>query len=82
MDLISPAVSEVIVELATKRGTEKTICPSEVARVVWPQGWRQHMDEVRSAAFSLKSEGKILILQKGHEIVDTEVKEPIRIKIR
>lgn len=75
------SVSATILALATARGTDKTICPSEVARTLWPDEWRNHMEEVRSAAFTLRDEGKVRISQKGKEVLDTEVKGPIRIRI-
>ena len=37
---------ERILELAMKRGTEKSICPSEVARSLF-KDWREHMDDCR-----------------------------------
>lgn len=75
------SVSQTIISIATARGNNKTICPSEVARTLWPTEWRKHMEEVRSAAFTLRDEGKVKILQKGEEVLHTEVKGPIRIRI-
>ena len=37
---------ERILELAMKRGTEKSICPSEVSRSLF-KDWREHMDDCR-----------------------------------
>lgn len=75
------SVSATILAMAAARGRDKTICPSEVARVLWPDEWRTHMNEVRSAAFDLRDEGKIQISQKGEEVLNAEVKGPIRIQI-
>lgn len=75
------SVTTAILELASERGNNKTICPSEVARMLWPDEWRNHMEEVRLAAFSLRDEGKVHILQKGEEVSDTKIKGPIRIRI-
>lgn len=74
-------VSVTILVLAAERGNDKTICPSEVARMLWPDEWRIHMEEVRSAAFCLRDEGKVQISQKGREVTDHKVKGPIRIRI-
>lgn len=74
-------VSKTILVLAAERGNDKTLCPSEVARLVWPDEWRNRMEEVRLAAFALRDEGKVQISQKGREVTDNEVKGPIRIRI-
>ncbi|RYF26219.1 MAG: DUF3253 domain-containing protein [Flavobacteriales bacterium] len=67
--------------MATERGSEKTICPSEVARKLFPNDWRKHMEDVRSAAFLLQKEGLVAVSQKGKLVVSDEVKGPIRIRI-
>ena len=74
-------VAETIITMATIRGTAKTICPSEVARKLWPDDWRKHMQEVREAAFVLRSTGCIRILQKGAEVSENLIKGPIKIQI-
>lgn len=75
------SISKTILSLATQRGHSKTICPSEVARKLWPANWRPHMEEVRTAAFALRDQGQVRILQKGIEISSNEVVGPIRIAI-
>ena len=63
------------------RGPGKTICPSEVARKLFPEDWRNQMEGVRTEARKLVKEGKLLITQKG-EIVDPEAcKGAIRLKL-
>ena len=75
------SIANTILELAAARGCDKTICPSEVARTLWPQQWRKHMDEVRQTAYILRDEGKVLISQKGRQVPGEAVKGPIRIRI-
>jgi hypothetical protein len=72
---------ETILHLASLRGSDKTICPSEVARNIWPDNWRKHMAEVRNAAFHLRDEGKVQIKQKGKPVEGNELVGPIRIAI-
>lgn len=74
-------ISSAIIEQATVRGKEKTICPSEVARKLWPNKWREHMEEVRKVAFTLRNSGRILITQKGQTVTVDDVTGPIRIQI-
>jgi len=74
-------VSQAIISMATDRGADKTICPSEVARALFPDNWRKHMDEVREVAIGLQQQGKVAITQK-RELVDLDnIKGPIRIKL-
>jgi len=74
-------ITDTILQMAAERGVDKTICPSEVARTLFPEDWRGHMEEVRQHAFDLQRHGKVSITQKG-ELVDLEnIKGPIRIKI-
>lgn len=74
-------ISETIVELSAKRGKNKTICPSEVARKLGPDEWRNYMEEIRKTAFALRDAGKIVITQKGNVVVGNEVVGPIRIRV-
>lgn len=61
-------IATAIVDLATTRGADKTICPSEVARHLGGQdeaAWRPLMDPIREQAVRLVSEGTIVIKQGG-----------------
>lgn len=69
-----------ILDLLKARGSQKTICPSEILSAELKQN-KQVMEEVRSAARRLHSEGKILILQGGHPVDPSTAKGPIRLKL-
>jgi hypothetical protein len=75
-------ISETILLLATQRGRDKTICPSEVARELSPDDWRTYMKEIRKIAFELRDAGKVRIMQRGTEVAGSEVIGPIRIQIK
>jgi hypothetical protein len=62
--MTSPAES-VIFELLTAREAGKTICPSEAARVLDPEGWRRLMPQVRSVAVGLARQGRLEITRHG-----------------
>ncbi len=74
-------ISDTIMKMATERGADKTICPSEVARTLFPADWRMHMDEVRQCAVDLQRTGQVSITQKGEPVDAENIKGPIRIKI-
>jgi CHASE3 domain sensor protein len=72
----------VVMELVCERGSEKTICPSEAARAVASDNWRELMDDVRAVARDLHHKGNVQIEQQG-KIVDSEdFSGPIRLRLR
>jgi hypothetical protein len=70
-----------ILTVTTQRGPEKTTCPSEIARMLFPDDWRKHMKEVVDIAIDLHNQGKVVITQKGIPVDVDHIKGPIRIKI-
>ncbi|MFC4210182.1 DUF3253 domain-containing protein [Pedobacter lithocola] len=74
-------ISTTILAVATKRGLEKSTCPSEIARMLFPKDWRKHMKDIVDVAIDLNNQGKVAITQKGIPIDVNHIKGPIRIKI-
>jgi len=74
-------ISELILAVATQRGIDKSTCPSELARMMFPDDWRKHMKEIREVAVVLHQKGKVLITQKGEPVDTDNIKGPIRIRI-
>jgi len=74
-------IADKILFMSSQRGPNKTICPSDVAREMFPGDWRKHMEEIRMEAIILNNDGKVLITQKGINIDTNHIKGPIRIKI-
>lgn len=76
-------LNELIMSMAKKRGTQKTFCPSEIARQFSSKEneWRALMEPVRIAAAKLIDQGQLVCKQRG-EIVDIRTaKGPIRLQI-
>ena len=64
---------------ALLRGREgTTICPSDAARVVGGENWRDLMPLVREVAAALSDQGEVRITQKGRP-VDSHAKGSIRL---
>lgn len=60
---------EAILALTAARGPEKSICPSEAARLyAGEQRWRSVLGEVRKAAVRLALAGHIVITRKGKPV--------------
>ena len=74
------ALESAITELLARRGAGKTICPSEAARLLYPEGWEQHMGSAREAARRLVARGEIVVTQRGKVIDPTGAKGAIRLR--
>lgn len=83
-----PSVSEAqlreaILTLARERAPAKTICPSDAARAVGGDRWRDLMERARDVARDLAKAGEVEIMQRGEVIdPDTQWRGPIRIRAR
>lgn len=56
-----------------------TICPSDAARVVGGEGWRDLMGLAREVAGELAANGQIRVQQKGVDVDPATAKGPIRL---
>lgn len=74
-------VEHIILSLATKRGANKSICPSEAARAVSGEHWRSVMDAVHQAAITLHDKRAIAFTQGGKIVQPQKLSGPYRIKI-
>jgi hypothetical protein len=73
-------IAATILRLTEERGTDKSICPSEVARAL-DANWRPLMAPVRAAAVRLARSGAVQILRKGKPVTDLdEVRGVIRLR--
>ncbi len=68
-------------ELLQQRAPGATICPSEIARSLFPENWREHMEDVRDVAEWMSTQNMIDLTQKGKKIAPP-YKGPIRLKLR
>ena len=74
---------DTILELARRRGPSSSICPSDAARAVGGENWRDLMEDARDAARELARAGEVVITQ-GDDVVDPDAnwRGPIRIRAR
>jgi hypothetical protein len=72
-----------ILALAGHRGMASSICPSDAARAIGGDGWRDLTEQSRSVAFELARAGDVEITQSG-DVVSPEqpVRGPIRIRVK
>ncbi|MBW8683132.1 DUF3253 domain-containing protein [Chitinophaga rhizophila] len=74
-------ISKQIIATVTQRGPDKSTCPSEIARMLFPDNWRNYMQQVRDVAIELQKKGLVIITQKGAPVDINDFKGPIRIKL-
>ncbi len=67
--------------LLAHRGADKTLCPSDIARVLAGDQFRAHMDEVRALVSSLEQAGEVEVRQKGKRVTARGARGPIRIAL-
>ncbi len=72
----------LVLEMTQARGSRASLCPSEVARALQPEGWEARMEDVRQAARRLVVAGRVEILQGGRVVDPSTARGPIRIRIR
>jgi len=59
----------------------KTACPSEVARAIDSEAWREYMQPVRDAAGRLAKRGRIDVLKRGKKVDPKTAHGPIRLRL-
>ncbi|MGP1273015.1 MAG: DUF3253 domain-containing protein [Phycisphaerales bacterium] len=74
-------LQRAILSLLKQRSPSASICPSEAARAIRPEGWRQLMEPARRAARRLAAQQIVEITQAGRVIDATTARGPIRIRL-
>jgi hypothetical protein len=74
------ALERSILSLLSTRAHDATICPSDAARAVDPDDWRELMEPARRAARRLVAAGEVDITQGGSVVDPSTAKGPIRIR--
>ena len=76
-------IEQALLAIANKRGLGASACPSEVARQLRPQGWRDLMPSIRRVAAELAQLGKLDITQRGAVVAPIgPFKGPIRFRLK
>ncbi|MGQ2914649.1 DUF3253 domain-containing protein [Microbacterium aurantiacum] len=77
---VDTALEDAIRELLAARAATATICPSEAARSVGGDDWRDLMEPARRAARRLVAAGEVEITQRGTVVDPSTARGPIRIR--
>lgn len=79
MAITDRAIDTRIDRLLAERGPGKTLCPSEVARALAPEGWRALMPRIRRVAARRAGQGTLRVLQKGRPVDAATARGPWRL---
>jgi len=73
------AIATMIESLLDQRGEGKTVCPSEVARKLGGEGWRDLMEPVREVAAERSDAGELEVTRAGKRVDPRNPGGPIRL---
>src|SRR6056297_3351176 len=71
-------IASILLDLARRRGPDRTFCPSEAARRLSDE-WRPLMGAVRRVAARLRDEGRLTATQRGGAVDPLSATGPIRL---
>ena len=74
------ALEATILDLLAKRAANATICPSDAARAVGDDDWRDLMPAARAAAGRLAAAGEVEVTQKGVVVDVATARGPVRVR--
>jgi hypothetical protein len=80
VDDVDARLQRTLEELLDQRRPDASVCPSEAARAVDPEGWRDLMPAARNAAGRLAAAGVVEVTQ-GDAVVDVATaRGPVRVR--
>ena len=77
---VDTRLEQAIDALLDDRRPGATICPSEAARAVDPEGWRELMPAARAAAGRLAAAGQVEVTQRGEVVDVATARGPVRVR--
>jgi hypothetical protein len=80
VDDVDRRLEQAIGALLDQRRPDASICPSEAARAVDPEGWRELMPAARAAAGRLAAAGEAEVTQSGDAVDVATARGPVRIR--
>ena len=81
MSDIDERLERSILDLLERRARTSTICPSDAARAVDAEGWRDLMEAARAAARRLVERGTVQVTQGGEVVDPATARGAIRIRL-
>ena len=80
VDDVDRRLESALERLLDERRPDASVCPSEAARAVDPDGWRALMPAARAAAGRLVSAGTAEVTQAGGVVDVATARGPVRVR--
>ena len=80
VDDVDARLEQAIGALLDRRAPGTSVCPSEAARAVDPEGWRKLLPAARAAAGRLTAAGAAEVTQGGTVVDVATARGPVRIR--
>jgi Protein of unknown function (DUF3253) len=80
VDDVDRALERTLGALLDHRRPDASVCPSEAARTVDPDGWRELMPAARAAAGRLAAGGAVEVTQRGEVVDVATARGPVRVR--
>jgi hypothetical protein len=82
MSATDDRLARTILALTRERGPDSSICPSDAARAVGGENWRELMARTRAVARELAREGHVAVTSRGRVLSpDGTWHGPVRIRV-
>ena len=78
--MTSKAIERAILKLLEERHPASA-CPSDIARALDAEAWRELMPQVREAAGRLAQRARVEVLQRGKKVQLGTTRGPIRLRL-
>ena len=75
-------IRQALLELALERGEDSSFCPSEAARRLDGEFWRDLMPKVRGVAAEMQEEGLLEATRRGEMVAANAAGGPVRLRLR
>ena len=80
MEDVDAQLERALTGLLDRRSATSSVCPSEAARAVAPDGWRELMPAARAAAGRLVAAGAAEVTQHGEVVDVATARGPVRVR--
>ena len=80
VDATDLRLEQAITTLLNQQARDATICPSDAAKIVGGETWRELMEPARRAARRMVARGELQVTQGGSVVDPSTAKGPIRLR--
>lgn len=82
LDATDDRIESTLLTMLDRRAPGASVCPSEIARQIDAEQWRELLERVRMASRRLAAIGRVEFMQRGRVIDPSTARGPIRLRLR